>query len=162
MQISDVVLTEVEDLMARGRGLSGAVEAGANMADEFHVVKGKNEELQKELAKLSAELQAAKEENRTKDSEYAIINAKGKSESTLKVEMLEKQLSDSASTISLLEIEVLREKERADRLQDTLIREQKEKDEALSTLRVETEAVAGKKMANDREKAQVRDKSHTL
>ena len=66
--------------------------------------------------------------------------------------MLEKQLSDSASTISLLEIEVLREKERADRLQDMLVREQKEKDTALSSLRVEKEAVAGKKMANEREK----------
>ena len=78
-KVSDVILTQVEDLMARGRGLGAMVEAGGgSMEDEFHVVKGKNEELQKELAKMSAELQAAKDENRTKDSEYEIINAKSK------------------------------------------------------------------------------------
>ncbi|GMH82027.1 hypothetical protein TrVE_jg194 [Triparma verrucosa] len=151
-KISDVVLNEVEAVV--GRKIEPGV-SGGSMSDDYHVVKGKNEELQKEIAKISAELQAAKDENRTKDSQHQIVHARSKNDLVSKIESLEKQLSDSAGTISLLEIEVLREKERADRLQDSVVKEQREKDTALSSLRVDREAAASKKIIADREKAQL-------
>jgi hypothetical protein len=55
----------------------------------------------------------------------------------------------------LLEIDVLREKERADRLQDALTTEQRDKDKAMSSLRVEREGASSKKMASDRDRAQL-------
>ncbi|GMI17045.1 hypothetical protein TrLO_g15324 [Triparma laevis f. longispina] len=151
-KISDVVLTEVESVI--GKKIEPGIEGGT-ISDEYHVVKGKNEELQKELAKMAAELQAAKDENRTKDTQHEIVNARSKNDMSSRIESLEKQLDDSAGTISLLEIEVLREKERADRLQDSVVKEQREKDTALSSLRVDREAAAGKKITADREKAQL-------
>lgn len=153
-KMSDVILTEIEDSIARRETAGGGLSA-AFAADEIHVVKGKMEELQKDLAKLSAENMALREENTKKDGQWQVQNAKSKSETSYKVEALENQLGDSASTISLLEIEVLREKERADRLQDQLVKEQRDKDVALSNLRVERESIASKKIANDREKSQL-------
>ncbi|GMI33117.1 hypothetical protein TrCOL_g9409 [Triparma columacea] len=153
-KMSDVILTEIEGAMSK-RAVAGGGLSAAFAADEIHVVKGKMEELQKDLAKLSAENMALKDENKKKDGHWQIQHAKSKSETSFRVENLEKQLSDSASTVSLLEIEVLREKERADRLQDQLVKEQRDKDVALSNLRVERESIASKKIANDREKSQL-------
>ncbi len=152
-KMSDVILTEVEDLMARVNK-PGAMTS-SNIADEYHVIRGKNEELQRDIAKMSAELQAAKNELKTKDASFEIVKAKSKSDASSRVENLEKQMSDSAATVSLLEIEVLREKERADRLQNSLMKEQREKDAALSSLRVEKEAAASKKMSSERDKSQL-------
>ena len=115
-KMSDVVLSEVETLLTRISGGVGAVTS-LSMADDYHVQRGKNEELSREVAKMTSEIQELKSENKTKDTVHEVSRAKSKSEMLSRIDNLEKQLTDSAGTSSLLEIEVLREKERADRLQ---------------------------------------------
>ena len=153
-KISDVINSDIEELIGKRKGAGGGLTA-TFASDEVHVIKGKNDELQKEIEKMSAELQMLRQEGKKRDGEMKVQEARSKSEAVFKVENLEKQLSDSAGTISLLEIEVLREKERADRLQDQMVKEQREKDVALSTLRVEREGIASKKISSDRDKSQL-------
>jgi len=120
------------------------------------VIRGKNEELSKELSKLAAELHESRGESKAKDSQHEVGIARTKNDMTARIENLEKQLTDSAGTVSLLEIDVLREKERADRLQDRLTKEQREKDSALSSLRLEKEGATAKKLTGEREREQLK------
>ena len=119
------------------------------------VLQLQNEELMSEIVKLSSELQVQKEETRKKESAHVFDKSKVKSELEAKLESLENQLLDSAAAVNVFEIELLRERERVARLQDTLAFEHKEKDALLSTARVEKETVASRKVASDREKTQL-------
>jgi chromosome segregation ATPase len=159
-KMSDSIMNDIDNLLKR-MSSTAALSAGgdaedlAQSADDYHVLAGKNEQLTKELSKLSAEVTHYKNEAKVKDSKHSVESARNKNELLSRIENLEKQLTDSAANVSMLEIEVLREKERADRLQDNLTKEQREKDTALSQLRVEKEGAQSKKIGMERDKSQL-------
>jgi hypothetical protein len=70
-----VLLTSVETLLARGAADMDNLSS-AQSKDDYHVVRGKNEELEKEMAKMTGELEVLRQESRRSDTSHAVSEAK--------------------------------------------------------------------------------------
>ena len=158
-KMTDSVIQELEDLIQRRETNSSSTLARSegnpikrSIADELHLANSRSEELEKELTKVMAESRKLKEENREQLSRNNLAHAKEIATLTTKIDSLEEQLNDSASKISSLEINAVREKDRSERLQEEVAKEQKEKDELSSSAKFDSENNSQKLLAVSREK----------
>ena len=128
-KMADSVLNELEDLMQRrattgddsnggsgGGGGGGGSGGGGSIADELHLAKSRAEEYEKEMTKLHGENKKLKEDNREGISKVNLMHAQELTMLSTKIDSLEKQLNDSATQISSMEIKAVREKEKVDKL----------------------------------------------